>query len=140
MTTNDCLPAHFAQPSAQVWMALSLRTLAAVTSRRICKGEETWETRLYVNSHPPRAKLLAHAIHRHWSIENGQHWVFDMCFGEDQRRQQNHNSGANLAAVRRLVISILRQEKTNTRGAKNNRLNCALDPKCLLTVLKNARF
>jgi hypothetical protein len=93
-----------------------------------------------VSSHPPRAKLLAHAIRRHWSIENGQHWVLDMCFGEDQRRQQDHNSGANLTAVRRLVVSLLRQEKTNTRGAKNKRLNCALDPKCLLTVLKNARF
>jgi predicted transposase YbfD/YdcC len=117
-----------------------LRTLVALTSRRFCQGKETWETRLYVSSHPPRAKRLGHAIRRHWSIENGQHWVLDMCFGEDQRRQQDRNGGANLAAVRRLAVSLLRREKTNKRGAKNKRLNCALDPSYLLTVLKTARF
>ena len=47
---------------------------------------------------------------------------------------------ANLAAVRRLALSLLRQEKTNKRGLKNKRLACALDPNYLLTVLANARF
>jgi len=125
-------------PQRAVWR--DLRTLAAVTSRRICQGQETWETRLYVSSHPPRAKLLGQAIRRHWSIENSQHWVLDMCFGEDQRRQQDRNGGANFAAVRRLAISLLRNEKTNKRGAKNKRLHCALDPTYLLTVLRTARF
>jgi predicted transposase YbfD/YdcC len=125
-------------PQRAVWR--DLRTLAAVTSRRICQGKETWETRLYVSSHLPKAKPLANAIRRHWSIENSQHWVLDMCFGEDHRRQQDRNGGANLAAVRRLAISLLRQEKTNKRGAKNKRLNCALDPTYLLTVLRTARF
>jgi predicted transposase YbfD/YdcC len=125
-------------PQCAAWR--DLRTLVAVTSRRICQEQETWETRLYISSHAPRAKLLAQAIRRHWSIENSQHWVLDMCFGEDQRRQQDRNSGANLAAVRRLAISLLRQEKTNKRGAKNKRLNCALDPAYLLTVLQTARF
>jgi predicted transposase YbfD/YdcC len=125
-------------PQCAVWR--DLRTLVAVTSQRICQEKETWETRLYISSHAPWAKLLAQAIRRHWSIENSQHWVLDMCFGEDQRRQQDRNSGANLAAVRRLAISLLRQEKTNKRGAKNKRLNCALDPAYLLTVLQTARF
>lgn len=125
-------------PQCAVWR--NLRTLVAVTSRRICQEKETWETRLYISSHAPRAKLLAQAIRRHWSIENSQHWVLDLCFGEDQRRQQDRNSGANLAAVRRLAISLLRQEQTNKRGAKNKRLNCALDPAYLLTVLQTAQF
>jgi predicted transposase YbfD/YdcC len=125
-------------PQCAAWR--DLRTLVAVTSRRICQAQETWETRLYISSHTPQAKLLAQAIRRHWSIENSQHWVLDMCFSEDQRRQQDRNSGANLAAVRRLAISLLRQEKTNKRGAKNKRLNCALDPAYLLTVLQTARF
>ena len=125
-------------PQRAAWR--DLRTLAAVTSRRVCQGQETWETRLYVSSHPPHAKPLANAIRRHWSIENSQHWVLDMCFGEDHRRQQDRNGGANFAAVRRLAISLLRQEKTNKRGAKNKRLNCALDPAYLLTVLQTARF
>ena len=117
-----------------------LKTLAAVTSRRRVGDKETWETRLSVSSHPPRAKLLATAIRRHWSIENSQHWVLDVAFGEDSRRQQDRNGAANLAAVRRLAISLLRQEKTNTRGAKNKRLHCALDPFYLLKVLNTNKF
>lgn len=125
-------------PQRAVWR--DLRSLVAVTSRRIIQDRETWETRLYVSSHPPRAQLLAQAIRRHWSIENSQHWVLDVTFGEDQRRQQDRQGAANLAAVRRLAVSLLRQEMSNKRGAKNKRLHCALDPSYLLKVLHTARF
>jgi predicted transposase YbfD/YdcC len=125
-------------PQCRAWK--DLRTLAVTISRRVTGDKETWESRLYVTSHAPRARYLAQAIRRHWSIENAQHWVLDVCFGEDARRQQDRNGAANLAAVRRLAISLLRQETTNKRGAKNKRLNCALDPSYLLTVLHTARF
>jgi predicted transposase YbfD/YdcC len=125
-------------PQRGKWKDLS--TLAAVTSRRVVGDKETWETRLYVSSHPPRAPLLAESIRRHWSIENSQHWVLDVAFGEDLRRQQDRNGAANLAAVRRLAVSVLRQETTNKRGAKNKRLHCALDPSYLLRVLHTTKF
>ncbi len=69
-----------------------------------------------------------------WSIENGQHWVLDVTFGEDYRRQQDRNGASNLAAVRRLSVSLLRQEQSLKRGAKCKRMNCALDPNYLLKV------
>lgn len=125
-------------PQRLLWK--DLRTLAIVTSGREIGGQETWETRLYVSSHLPRAAKLAAAIRRHWSIENSQHWVLDITFGEDARRQQDRNGAANLAAVRRLAVSLLRQETTIKRGAKTKRLNCALDPNYLLRVLKFAKF
>lgn len=125
-------------PQRQVWR--DLQTLAVTISRRVVGDKETWESRLYVSSHPPRAKFLAQAIRRHWSIENCQHWVLDVTFGEDARRQQDRHGAANLAAVRRLAISLLRQETSNKRGAKNKRLHCALDPSYLLKVLHTARF
>ena len=99
---------------------------------------ETWESRLSISSHPPRAKPLAEAIRQHWGIENFQHWVLDVAFGEDARRQQDRNGGANLGAVRRLSVSLLRQEKTIQRGAKCKRMACALDPDDLLKVFHNA--
>ncbi len=125
-------------PQRKLWK--DLKTLVVIISRRVIDETETWESRLYVSSHPPRAKQLAHAIRRHWSIENSQHWVLDVTFGEDLRRQQNRNGGANLAAVRRLAVSLLKQDKTVTRGMKTKRLKCALDPNYLLHVLKNAKF
>ena len=125
-------------PQCEVWK--DLRTLAVTVSRRVVGEQESWESRMYVSSHLPRAKLLALAIRRHWSIENSQHWVLDMVFGEDGRRQQDRNGGANLGAVRRLAVSLLRRETTNKRGAKNKRLRCALDPSYLLKVLHTAQF
>ena len=125
-------------PQRKVWK--DLQTLAVTVSRRVIDEKETWESRLYVSSHRPRAKLLATAIRRHGSIENSQHWVLDVTFGEDTRRQQDRNGGANLAAVRRLAVSLLKQDKTVTRGMKTKRLKCALEPSYLLDVLKNAKF
>ncbi len=125
-------------PQRERWK--DLKTLAVTVSRRVIDEKETWESRLYVSSHSPRAKLLATAIRRHWSIENSQHWVLDVTFAEDARRQQDRNGGANLTAVRRLALSLPRQEQTIKRGAKCKRMACALDPNYLLKVFHNAKI
>ena len=125
-------------PQRKLWK--DLNTPAVTVSRRVIDGKETWESRSYASSHSPRAKQLAEAIRKHWGIENGQHWVLDVAFGEDVRRQQDRNGGANLAAIRRLVVSLLRQDQTVKRGVKTKRLKCALDPNYLLRVLANAKF
>ena len=125
-------------PQRSVWKDLC--TLVILTCCRIIAGVPTWETRLYISSHRPNAKALSHAIRKHWGIENTQHWSLDITFNEDARRQQDRHGAANLAAVRRLALCLLRQEKTNRRGLKNKRFACALDPDYLLTVLANAKF
>jgi hypothetical protein len=130
------IPAN--HPQRSVWK--DLRTLVVLTCCRLLGDRETWETRLYISSHQPQAKPLGQAIRKHWSIENTQHWSLDVTFGEDARRQQDRNGAANLAAVRRLALSLLRQEKTNQRGLKNKRLACPLDPDYLLKVLRNAEI
>lgn len=96
-----------------------LRSVVVISTERIIAGESNWETRYYITSHAPQARKLGDAIRRHWSIENSQHWVLDVAFAEDRRRQSARNGATNLAAVRRLTNSILRQEKTNKRGIKN---------------------
>lgn len=125
-------------PQRALWKDLC--TLVILTCCRVIGGVETWETRLYISSHRPNAKALGDAIRQHWSIENTQHWSLDVTFNEDARRQQDRHGAANLAAVRRLALSLLRQEKTNQRGLKNKRFACALDPNYLLAVLANAKF
>ena len=125
-------------PQRRQWK--DLRTLAVVNTCNIQGEEESWETRWYVSSHAPRAKALARAIRKHWSIENSQHWVLDIAFGEDTRRQQDRQGAVNLAAVRRLAVSLLRQDKTLKRGAKCKRMACALDPSYLLHILHQAKI
>jgi predicted transposase YbfD/YdcC len=103
-------------------------------------GRETGLVRYFISSLKPNAKRLGMAVRRHWSIENSQHWVLDIAFREDDRRQQTRNGAANLATVRRLAVSLLRQDKTITRGAKAKRMVAALEPSYMLRVLKHADF
>ena len=95
---------------------------------------------MFISDLRPRAKSLGDAIRKHWGIENGQHWVLDVSFHEDAARQQDRNGSANLGAVRRLIVSLLRQEKTLKRGAKAKRMVCALDTNYLLKVLATAEI
>lgn len=125
-------------PHRRKWR--DLRTLAVVTRRTGREGVETLESRMYVSSPPPDAKALAHAIRPHWAIENSLHWSLDVTFGEDRHRLPDRNGVQNLSAVRRLAVSILRQDRTVRLGAKNKRLRAALDPDYALHVLENARI
>jgi predicted transposase YbfD/YdcC len=125
-------------PQRQKWR--DLRTLVIATSCVTQNHEETWQTRLFISDLAPRAKPLGQAIRKHWGIENGQHWVLDVAFHEDAARQQDRNGSANLAAVRRLIVSLLRQETTLQRGAKAKRMVCALDTDYLLKVFATAKI
>ena len=74
------------------------------------------------------------------AIENGRHRVLDVSFHEDTARRQDRHGSASLGAVRRLIVSLLRQEKTLKRGAKAKRMACALDTQYLLKVLATAEI
>ena len=125
-------------PQRKRWR--DLRTLVLATSCVTRGGKEAWETRTFISDLGPRAKSLGDAVRKHWSIENGQHWVLDVSFHEDTARQQDRNGSANLGAVRRLIVSLLRQEKTLKRGARAKRMVCALDANYLFKVLTTAEI
>ena len=44
----------------------------------------------------------------HWGIENRLHWVRDVVFGEDQSQVRTGSAPQLLAALRNLVIGMLR--------------------------------
>ena len=117
-----------------------LASVGCVVTATEREGKETGEVRYYISDQKPNAKRLAQASRSHWSIENSQHWVLDIAFREDDRRQQDRHGAANLATVRRLAVSLLRQDKTTKNGAKAKRMKAALDPNYLLHVLKHAKF
>ena len=125
-------------PQRETWR--DLRTLVLTTSLVSVGDQETRETRMYISDLAPRAKSLGAAIRKHWSIENSQHWVLDVVFQEDSARQQDRNGSTNLGAIRRLIVSLLRQELTLKRGAKTKRMVCALDTNYLLKVFSNAQI
>ena len=66
----------------------------------------------------------------HWHIENGVHWVRDKVFGEDLSQARRNTSAHTLAALRNLVINVLRihgyQSITTARTQLGTSANAAL--------------
>jgi predicted transposase YbfD/YdcC len=116
----DCL----AKP--QQWPGLTM--FGVVQSERTIKGKTSVAERLYIGSIPVKAKSLAHAVRSHWEVENRLHWCLDVCLNDDQARARVKNSAQNLAIVRRMVLNILRLDKSRKGGIKGRRmLACASD-------------
>ena len=85
-------------------------------------AETSMDERLYIASISPNARKLAHAVRSHWGVENRLHWCLDVCLNDDQARARVKNSAQNLAAVRRMVLNILRLDKSRKGGIKTRRL------------------
>ena len=68
-------------------------------------------------------------------IENSLHWVLDVMFREDDSRHYAGNSCENLALLRKLAISLLKQEQTSDASLKTRRLRCGWDNDYLAKVL-----
>lgn len=112
-----------------------LKAIALICSERQEKGkEDTIELRYYIGSKAAKAKAYASYVRGHWGIENGQHWVLDVCFDEDHSRMRTDHSAENMALLRRLALSLLKQHgaKGSVRG---KRKQCGWDDQILLEVL-----
>lgn len=114
-----------------------LRSVGVVEARRTVRGKESVERRYYLSSLPADATRFARAVRGHWGVENGLHWVLDVVFGEDQSRARTGHALENLAATRRLAVSLLRRDQTCQRSLKGKLLRAALDPDYLKRVLTN---
>ena len=78
-----------------------LRTVLAVETIRGVNGSGKVEAeiRYFLSSCGDDAKMLVQAIRRHWTIENGLHWVLDVTFREDDSRVRDRTAalGVRLA-------------------------------------------
>jgi hypothetical protein len=94
---------------------VGLRALAMVQSSRIIGNKNSTEHRYYLCSITDPQRIAA-AIRDHWRIENEQHWVLDVQFGEDANRSRKDHSATNLGLIRRSALNLLRQASdTKTR-------------------------
>lgn len=113
-----------------------LRTLVAVETTRVTLLKRSVERRYYISSLPQiQWRRIVAAIRNHWSIENGQHWCLDMAFGEDLSRVRTDHGAENLAVLRRLALSLLKQEKTVKAGLETKRLKAGRNDQYLFRVL-----
>jgi predicted transposase YbfD/YdcC len=114
-----------------------LRSVGLVESQREVNGQRSVERRYYLSSLPLEVNRFAQAVRGHWNIENQLHWVLDVVFGEDQARARTEQAAENLAAMRRMAVNLLRQDKQCRRSIKGKLMRAAIDPdylKHLLTI------
>ena len=82
-----------------------------------------------------KARKMGAWVRGHWGVENGLHWVLDVAFGEDDNKTRSGHAGANLGLVRRVALSLLRQDPAKG-SVKAKRLSAALDENYLMKVLQ----
>ena len=70
------------------------------------------ETSFYLSSLPVAANVAAHAIRKHWEIENKSHYTRDVTFREDASRIRT-NPGI-VARLRSIAYNILRYNQSDT--------------------------
>ena len=99
-------------------------------------GVVTAEIRHYLSSSTAPPEVLAQAIRRHWAIENGQHWVLDVDFGEDRSRVRERTAARNLAVLRRIALDLLRADVSTKASLKGRRKTAAWDDAYMAKLLK----
>jgi predicted transposase YbfD/YdcC len=103
-----------------------LAAVGRVESIRIIGEQTTTETRDYLSSTPDLGRFAA-SVRGHWGIENSQHWVLDVQFGEDANRARKDHSATNLALVRRSALNMIRHNGPSKHSLRLRKLRASLN-------------
>lgn len=95
-------------PRQVLWKGMNM--IGMVESERQVAGQVTHDTRFYIGSIGTEVATFARAVRGHWSIENHVHWSLDVTFREDDSRVRDPQARENLALIRRLALTRLRQD------------------------------
>ena len=93
-----------------------------VGHRETAKGSAS-QLRYHISSLVAPAEQLLAASKSHWSIENSLHWTLDVTLREDQCRVRKDHGLQNLATLRQITHSLLKNENTLKVVIQGQRLN-----------------
>jgi predicted transposase YbfD/YdcC len=91
--------------------------------------------RYYIASRAAGAAAFAKAIRGHRGIENTLPWALGVTFREDANRTRFGHGPENLAVLRRLAVSLLKQEASAKGSVKGKTKLAGWDNDFLLRVL-----
>lgn len=80
-------------------------------------------------------EAFARAVRSHWAIENSLHWVMDVTFREDECRIRKDHGGENVSWLRRLAITILKNDTTRKDSIRAKRIRAGYDLSFLKDVI-----
>lgn len=115
-----------------------LAVVIVVLRERQVGGKISNEAHYYISSRKADASLFQDAVRQHWGIENGCHWVLDVCFAEDACRSRKGHAAKNLACLRRMALSMLKSADGPKCGTRNRRLTAGWDTTFLEQILSRA--
>jgi predicted transposase YbfD/YdcC len=107
------------------------QSIVRVCRQTTAQGKKTKEVRNFISSLPPQVERLAALIRGHWGIENRLHWSLDVTFNEDQSRIRQGHAAENAALLRRLALSILKQDTRYKDSLRCKRLRAAWENSAL---------
>ncbi|MBK5932223.1 ISAs1 family transposase, partial [Halochromatium salexigens] len=119
-------------PRSKLWEGMNM--IGLVDTRREVDGQVAIETRYFIGSIGTSATRFAHAVRGHWGVENGLHWTLDIAFREDECRVRQPVARENLAVLRHLALSRLKNDDTKV-GLKNKCLKAACNEDYLEKLL-----
>lgn len=124
--------------TAQRWSGLSF-VAQVVRQRTVLSTDKTsTETAYYIGSDAEAtAADTAQAIRRHWSIENGLHWVLDLAFREDEARHRARHAAENMTTLRHFALNIIKSDPDRKLGVANTRKRAGWDRSYLIKLLTN---
>jgi predicted transposase YbfD/YdcC len=111
-----------------------LQAVGRVESTRIIGDQVSTECRYFLCSFPDHDRF-ATVVRGHWGIENQQHWVLDVQFGEDGCRTRSDHSAENLALIRRVALNMLRHNGPPRDSIRRRKLRASLNDDYRLRLL-----
>jgi predicted transposase YbfD/YdcC len=112
-----------------------LKGICMATNERTVGDKTTVEVRYYIGSSQGTVAEYAQGIRDHWGIENSLHWVLDVTFGEDGRRQRAEHGAENMAWLRRMVVSLLKNDTSSKGSLKAKSIKALCDNNFLIRLL-----
>ena len=82
-------------------------------------------------------RRYANALLGHWRIENNLHWQLAVSLREDHSRIQERQEATNVALLRKVALSLLKQNPAKHSIARKRKA-AALDPDFLAEIMAGA--
>ena len=110
------------QRAAAHWPGLT-SGVQVVRRRQQAGSEASEEVSYYLSSLPAHtpAKVLAHSIRAHWSVENQLHWSLDVAMREDAAQSYKDQSPHNQTVLRRMALQVLKNDTSVKIGLQAKR-------------------
>jgi len=112
-----------------------LKSVLVMQKHTLRNGKASSEQRFYLSSLEASAQDSYGFIRGHWAIENRQHYILDVTFGEDANRTRTGFAAQNLALVRRMVFNMLSLDNDKKKSMRSKRAKAAFSDKYVQKLL-----